>query len=133
MSRIFHWLFMWKMDPISGFDICLVFTLPPRDSTLQYKRCVHFWNNFHCITNYEYRAENFKMVDIEINACSSLFLNIKTNLISYLYPKTCKKFNQSESRIYRLILKPVFDFSLTISKKEWFKKKIKSVSIEYSD
>ena len=29
------------MDPISGFDIRLVFTLPPRDSTLQYKRCVH--------------------------------------------------------------------------------------------
>ena len=44
---------MWKMDPMSagssGFDIRLVFTLPPRDSTLQYKRCVHFWNNFPCI------------------------------------------------------------------------------------
>ena len=39
------------MDPISGFDIRLVFTLPPRDSTLQYKRCVHFWNNFPCITS----------------------------------------------------------------------------------
>ena len=25
------------MDPMSGFDIRLVFTLPPRDSTLQYK------------------------------------------------------------------------------------------------
>ena len=33
---------MWKMDPMSGCDICLVFTLPPRDSTLQY-------NNFPCI------------------------------------------------------------------------------------
>ena len=42
---------MWKMDPMSGFDIRLVFTLPPRDSTLQYKRCVHFWNNFPCITS----------------------------------------------------------------------------------
>ena len=31
------------------------------------------------------RAENFRMVDIEINAWSSLFLNIKTNLILYLY------------------------------------------------
>ena len=30
------------MYPMSGFDIRLVFTLPPRDSTLQYKRCVHF-------------------------------------------------------------------------------------------
>ena len=46
MTRIFHWLFMWKMDPMSGFDIRLVFTLPPSDSTLQYKRCVHFWNTF---------------------------------------------------------------------------------------
>jgi len=41
--------FMWKMEPMSGCNICLVFTLPPRDSTLQYKRCVHFWNNFPCI------------------------------------------------------------------------------------
>ena len=37
---------MWKMDPRSGCNIRLVFTLPPRDSTLQYKRCVYFWNNF---------------------------------------------------------------------------------------
>ena len=50
MTRIFHRFFMWKMDPISDFDIRLVFTLPPRDSTLQYKRCVHFWNNFPCLT-----------------------------------------------------------------------------------
>ena len=40
---------MWKMDPMSGFDIRLVFTLPPRDSTLQYIRWVHLWNNFPCI------------------------------------------------------------------------------------
>jgi len=39
---------LW-MDPMSGFDIRLVFTLPPSDSTLQYKTCVHFWNNFPCI------------------------------------------------------------------------------------
>ena len=41
--------FMWKMDPMSGFDIRRVFTLLPRDSTLQYKRCVNLWNNFPCI------------------------------------------------------------------------------------
>ena len=35
---------------MSSCDIRLVFTLPPRDSTLQYKRCVHLWNNFPCIT-----------------------------------------------------------------------------------
>jgi len=49
MTRIFHWLFMWKMDPTWGFDIRLVFTLPPSDSTLKYKRCVYLWNNFPCI------------------------------------------------------------------------------------
>ena len=49
MTGIFQWFFMWKMDPISGFDVRLVFTLTPRDNTLQYKRCVHFWNDFICI------------------------------------------------------------------------------------
>ena len=37
------------MDPMSGCDIRLVFTFPPRDSTLQYKRCVLLWNDFCCI------------------------------------------------------------------------------------
>ena len=36
MTRIFHWFFMWNWDPMSGFNIRLVFTLAPRDSTLQY-------------------------------------------------------------------------------------------------
>ena len=40
---------MWKMGPMSGVDIRPVYTLPPRDSTLQLKRCVHLWNNFPCI------------------------------------------------------------------------------------
>ena len=52
MTRIFHWVFIWKMDPMSGCDIRLVFTLPPRDSTLQYKRCVLLWNNFSCIITF---------------------------------------------------------------------------------
>ena len=38
-------------------------------------------------------AENFRMVDIEINAWSSLFPNIKTNLIMYLYPEKCINVN----------------------------------------
>ena len=33
MTRLFLWFFMWKMDPMSGCDIRLVFTIPPRDST----------------------------------------------------------------------------------------------------
>ena len=44
---------MWKMDPMSGFDIRLVFTLPPSDSTLQYKRCIHLWNNFPYIKSFD--------------------------------------------------------------------------------
>lgn len=31
-----------------------------------------------------FRTENFKMVDNEINALSSLFANLKTNLVSTL-------------------------------------------------
>ena len=45
-------------------------------------------------------AEHFRMVDIEINAWSSLFLNIETNLILYLYTEKFIKFNQSESHIW---------------------------------
>ena len=61
---------MWKMDPMSDFDIHLVFTLPPRDSTLQYKRCVHLWNNFPCITTlqtlfwYRYTYMTFRPPDL---------------------------------------------------------------------
>ena len=50
MTRIFHWFFIWKMDPMSGCDNpTLVFTLEPKDSTLQYKKCVHLWNNFDAL------------------------------------------------------------------------------------
>jgi len=49
ITRIFHWFSMCKMDPMSRIDIRLVFTLPPRDCALQYKRCVHPWNSFPCI------------------------------------------------------------------------------------
>jgi len=42
--------FMWKMDPMSGCDIHLVFTLLPRDRSLQYKKMRTLpWNNFPCI------------------------------------------------------------------------------------
>ena len=44
MTRIFQWLFMWKMDPMSGFDICLVFTLPPSDSTLAHTEVSKKWD-----------------------------------------------------------------------------------------
>ena len=39
--------FMWKWIPCQAATSVLC--LPPRYSTLQYKRCVHLWNNFSCI------------------------------------------------------------------------------------
>ena len=60
------------------------------------------------------------MVDIEINAWSSLFLNLKTNLILYLYPEKCMKFEiyaqfkidiQKRKGLYNFE-NPVFDFSV---------------------
>ena len=39
------------MDSMSGCDIRLVFTFSPKDSVLQYKKCVRFLNNFPCISN----------------------------------------------------------------------------------
>ena len=48
------------MNPMSGCDIRLVFTLPPRDSTLQYKRCVQLWNNFPYITPLKHSGIKWK-------------------------------------------------------------------------
>ena len=47
-----------NMDSMSRCYIRLVFTLPPRDNTLQYKRCVHLWNNFPCIITLVYSINN---------------------------------------------------------------------------
>ena len=44
-------------------------------------------------------AGNFRTVDIESKSWSSLFLNLETSLILYLYPEKCIKLNQSEWRI----------------------------------
>ena len=38
---------------MSGYDIRFVFTFPPNDSTLQYKKCVNLLNNFPCISTLE--------------------------------------------------------------------------------
>ena len=59
------------------------------------------------------------MVDIEINAWSSLFLNIENNVILYLYPDKCIQFNQSELRIrIRKILKFFAQFKINAQKQE---------------
>jgi len=82
MTRIFHWFFRWKMDSMSGFDIRLVFTLPPRDSTLQYKRCVHLWNKFPCITTLIWTNQG-KMQSISLIWMQSHFLSIIQQCLNF--------------------------------------------------
>ena len=48
-----------KMDSMSGCDIRFVITLLARDSTLQYKKCVHLWNNFPCVSTLVLRDKQF--------------------------------------------------------------------------
>ena len=88
MTRIFHWFFMWKMDPMLGCDIRLVFHYRPETVHLQYKRCVQLWNNFlyitplpwligHCLVwNYAYACSSFKLIFntiVYVNTTESLF------------------------------------------------------------
>ena len=56
---------------------------------------INAWSRDSQTENSDSWTENFRMVVIEINAWSSLFLIIETNLILYLYHEKCKKFNQS--------------------------------------
>ena len=51
------------------------------------------------LKNEKSRAENFRMMDIEINGWSSPLLDLETNLILYLYPEKCIKLDKSESCI----------------------------------
>ena len=72
-------------------DIRLVFTLPPRDSTLQYKRCAHLWNNFPCIITLD--RTNLKRMRINDNL---KFVNIiiwRLNLVFFSYKKSSEGLN----------------------------------------
>jgi len=79
MTRIVHRFFFVKIDSMSGFDIRLVFTFPPKDSALQYKKCVHLLNNFPCISTLINTMYLFGIVYLAIylSGCFSAF---------YLYP-----------------------------------------------
>ena len=46
MTRIFHRLFVWKWIPFQAVTSMSCIYFSPKDSTLQYKTCVHLWNNF---------------------------------------------------------------------------------------
>ena len=76
------------MDFMSGCDIRLVFTFPPKDSTLQYKKCVHLWNNFPSISTL--------INSIKINQIKS---NRKTNLISLRQLKSAADYSGARKTV----------------------------------
>ena len=92
------------MDSMSGCDIRLVFTFPPKDNTLQYKKCVHLWNNFPCISTLSGRrskqriqGQNIILVlrgggEVFVNLCS--LKSLKYTLSSF----KAVKGNNNESR-----------------------------------
>ena len=72
--------------------------LPFKEYMFDSKRCtMYICERYH---QFFQSHENFRIVDIEINAWSSHFLHNETNLILYLYLEHCLKFNQLESRIW---------------------------------
>ena len=56
----------------AGCDIRIVFTFPPNDSTLQYKKCVHLWNNFPCIRT----LSRSKQRELKTKHCSNIVSKI---------------------------------------------------------
>ena len=68
------------MVPMSGCDIRFVFTLHSRDSTLQYKKCLHLWNNHGC---------NARKVISEVYASFVLQCTKRTLHASVLVYKFC--------------------------------------------
>ena len=67
------------MDSMSGCGICLVFTFPPKDSTLEYKKCVHLWNNFPCISTLG-RRENCREEEWMMHDYNEMFTELETFL-----------------------------------------------------
>ena len=73
-----------------GSHFRLVFTLPPRDNTLQYKRCVHFWKNFPCITSLSRRGNcSFSVLychcTVTVLYCHSTVTVLSRFSLCYLY------------------------------------------------
>ena len=92
------------MDSMSGCDIRLVFTLPPRDSTLQYKRCVHLWNNFPYITPlylfiyllFIYGKKSFCFSELKVLDLEELYLFISVSNLPVSLLSVITEFRDSE-------------------------------------
>ena len=91
-------------------------------------------------------------MDIEINAWSSIIINLETNLILYLYPEKGKQNSTNQSRVlqkpenlkfsapFKINIqkregfsnfdKPVFDFLYYIQKKSGLSKKLKVSTLD---
>ena len=81
-----------KMDPMSGSDNRLVFTLPPRNSTLQYKRCVHLWNNFPCIITLNMKYHEIPVKTSKSNYFITFFFQFyQKNIFHRVVHKTSQK------------------------------------------
>ena len=50
MTRIFHRLFLWKWIPCQAVTSVLCLLFRPKTVHCSTKKCVHFWNNFPCIS-----------------------------------------------------------------------------------
>ena len=59
-------------------NIRLVFTLPPIDSTLKYKRCIDLWNNFSCIIPLEFNEIEIRLKSAKNRFQLSAGLNLET-------------------------------------------------------
>ena len=68
------------MDSMSGCDIRLVFTFPPKDSTLQYKNCVNLCNNFPRISTLLLPTVSESLTPIVMNILVCIDRRRKSNL-----------------------------------------------------
>ena len=105
-----------RMDPMSGLDIRLMFTLPPSDSTLQYKRCVHLWNNFPCIKSLSSTTLVCKDKRTRKSGClaKARFLYAKINIFLQIpESKSSQEISRREQAGDRAQLKSCYTFKRT--------------------
>ena len=86
MARIFNRLIFVKMDSMSGCDIRLVSTFPPKDSTLQYKNAYTSEITFLALVPWETVHKNIETVHKYIER---IYTNIE---IVHKYIETVHKY-----------------------------------------
>ena len=93
MARIFNRLIFVKMDSMSGCDIRLVSTFPPKDSTLQYKNAYTSEITFLALVPWETVHKNIETVHKYIETVHKYIERIYTNIeIVHKYIETVHKY-----------------------------------------